>query len=211
MLEITMSRSVEAGSLRGQDEPGFLTSVIKRLFAGLKYLSPLAWLERFRPNITPTTVEWYVLICLFLEFIAAINVTKIVGWASWQQRVILALAAIKILEIIRVTASVALFDEGVVASIQRTLILAAINFLELGLCFGFFYALNKELLEGDGVGALTGFYFSFITQLTIGFGDIHPIGWLCIVAVIQGLTAALFVLLVFGKIVASLRPLQSDK
>jgi hypothetical protein len=34
-------------------------------------------------------------------------------------------------------------------------------------------------------------------------------GWLRIVAVIQGLTAALFVLLVFGKIVASLRPLQA--
>jgi ion channel len=71
------------------------------------------------------------------------------------------------------------------------------------------YALNKQLLGGD-VGVLTGFYFSFITQLTIGYGDVYPVGWLRYVAVIQGLTAALFVLLVFGKIVASLRPLKDN-
>ena len=93
-------------------------------------------------------------------------------------------------------------------SVQRTFILAALNFLELGFCFGLFYALNIQLLQGAHVGALTGFYFSFITQLTIGYGDVSPVGWLRYVVVIQGLTAALFVLLVFGTIVASLRPLQ---
>jgi hypothetical protein len=76
--------------------------------------------------------------------------------------------------------------------------------------FRFFHAINSQHLKSaDGaVGALTGFYFSFITQLTIGFGDVYPIGWLRIVAVIQGLTAALFVLLIFGAIVSSLRPLS---
>jgi hypothetical protein len=199
--------SAESGNPKSRDEPGFLTWVVRNLFDVLKYLSPLALLEWLRPNIKPAITEWYVLASLLLEFTAAINVTKIAGWTSWQQRAVLALAGLKILEIIRVTVSVVLFDEGIVASVQRTFILAAVNFLELGLCFGLFYALHKDLLGGE-VGALTGFYFSFITQLTIGFGDVHPMGWLRIVAVIQGLTAALFVLLVFGKIVASLRPLE---
>ncbi len=150
-----------------------------------------------------------MLISLFLEFIVALNVTKIAGWPWWAQWVVLTLAALKILEVIRITASVVLFEEGVVVLVQRTFILAALNFLELGLCFGLFYALNKQLLHGANVGALTGFYFSFITQLTIGFGDVYPTGWLRIVAVLQGLTAALFVLLVFGTIVASLRPLKN--
>jgi hypothetical protein len=194
---------------KNRDEPGFLTSAVKTLFNVLKYLSPMDWLERFRP-ITPATIEWYVLASLFLEFIAAINVAKIAGWASWLQWAVLVLAALKILEIIRVTASVVLFDEGIVASVQRTFILAAINFLELGLCYGLIYALNKQLLRGAEVGALTSFYFSFITQLTIGFGDVYPVGWLRYVAVIQGLTAALFILLVFGAIVASMRPLKSE-
>ena len=200
------------GIPKNQMEPGFLISAVRGLFYVLKYLSLLAWLERFRPSVTPATIEWYVLASLVLEFIAAINVTKIAGWTAWLQWAVLIVAALKILEIIRVTASVVLFDEGAVASVQRTFILAAINFFELGLCYGLFYALHKDLLRGgDHVGALTGFYFSFITQLTIGFGDVYPTGWLRIVAVIQGLTAALFVLLVFGKIVASLRPLQAKR
>jgi hypothetical protein len=124
---------------------------------------------------------------------------------------VLVLAALRILEIIRGTVNVVLFDEGEVASVQRTFILAAINFLELGLCYGLFYALHNDLLAGYRIGALTGFYFSFMTQLTIGVGDVHPIGWLRIVAVIQGLTAALFVLLVLAKIVASLASLQSRR
>jgi hypothetical protein len=201
-----MSRPAEPGALKSQDEPGFLTSAVKRLSEGLKYLSPLEWLG---PNIAPATTEWYVLAGFFVEFVAAVNVTKIAGWPPWLQWAVLVLAALKIIEIVRVTVGVVLFDEGVVASVQRTFILAAINFLELGLCYGLFYALNKQLLRGPDVGALTGFYFSFITQLTIGFGDVHPVGWLRIVAVIQGLTAALFVLLVFAKIVASLRPLKA--
>jgi hypothetical protein len=200
-----MSRLAEPGDR----ERGFLTPAVKTLFNALKWLSPMAWLDRLRPNAT--AIELYVLAGVFLEFIAAINVTKIAGWASWLQQVVLVVAALKIVEIIRVTASSVLFDEAVVASVQRNFILAAIGFLELGLCFGFFYALNKELLVGDHVGALTGFYLSFTTQLPIGFGDVAPVGWLRIVAVIQGLTAAVFVFLVFGKIVASLRPLQAKR
>jgi hypothetical protein len=191
-----------------QDDQGFLTTAVKGLFNVLEYLSPMG-----RWQVRPATTERYVLVSLFVEFIVAINLTKIVGLASWAYWVVLSFAALKILEIIRVTASVVLFDKGIVVSVQRTFILAALNFLELGLCYGFFYALNKQLLEGTAtahIGDLTGFYFSFITQLTIGYGDVYPTGWLRYVAVIQGLTAALFVLLVFGTIVASLRPLKEE-
>jgi hypothetical protein len=76
-----MSPSAESGNPKDQ-EPGFLTSIVKALLHALKYLSPLGLLERFRSNITPATKEWYVLTSLFLEFIAAINVTKIAGWAD---------------------------------------------------------------------------------------------------------------------------------
>jgi hypothetical protein len=201
-----MSRLAEPENPKDQ-ELGFLTPLVKALLHAPRFLSPIGFLD-----VRPTTTESYVLACLLIEFIAAVNVTKIAGWGPLRW-VVLLFAALKILEIVRVTASVVLFDEGVVVSVERIFILAAINFLELGLCFGLFYALHNQLLEPTPVGALTGFYFSFITQLTIGFGDVHPTGWLRIVAVIQGLTAALFVLLVFGKIVASLRPLktQNDK
>jgi Ion channel len=188
-----------------------LVEAVKTIFGFLKYLSPIEWLQWWRPTLWPAATELYVVACLLIEFVVAINITKIAGWPSWLPYVVLVLASLRILTIVRVTMSVVLFDEGEVASVQRTFILAAINFLELCLCYGLFYALNKKLLLGDQIGALTGFYFSFITQLTIGFGDVHPVGWLRVVAVIQGLTAALFILLVFGTIVASLRPLKSEK
>jgi Ion channel len=201
-----MSRQPKLGNDLNS-ERGFLTSAVKKALDYLKYLSPIGLLGRVHPNfITPAAIEGYVLACLFLELTAAVTVAKIAGWASW---VVLALAALKILEIIRTTVSVVLFDEGAATSVQRTFILAAINFLELGLCYGLFYSLHKDLLAGYRVGALTGFYFSFMMQLIIGSGDVHPIGWLRILAVIQGLTAVLFVLLVFAKIVASPRPLRA--
>jgi len=78
------------------------------------------------------------------------------------------------------------------------------------MCFGFIYAAHLGHLFGASRAA-TGIYLSFITQLTIGYGDVYPTGWLRIVAVIQGLVAALFVILVLGRIVASIRPLDRDK
>jgi hypothetical protein len=103
--------------------------------------------------VTPSAIERYVLVSLLVEFVAAISVIKFAGWPLWLQWTAQVLAALKILEIIRVTASVVLFDEGVVASVQRTFILAALNFIELGLCYGFFYALNDQLLAPSPAGA----------------------------------------------------------
>jgi hypothetical protein len=55
---------------------------------------------------------------------------------------------------------------------------------------------------------VTGFYLSVITQLTIGYGDVYPTGWLRVVAAIQGLVGALFIILVIARLVASLRPIR---
>jgi hypothetical protein len=68
-----------------------------------------------------------------------------------------------------------------VSFLGRTLLLVGINFVELVVCFGVVYGLNCQYLNHAGQ-FLTGLYFSAITQLTIGYGDVSPIGWLRIVA-----------------------------
>jgi hypothetical protein len=189
---------------------GFLVRKTKNLFERLKLLSPLIWLAPLFPKLRSSAdaIEKYVLCCFSLELIIA--VASISELPLVVRLLLLLIVTLRIVEIIQVTANVVLFGNAnaPVVSTVRIFMLAGINFIELGFCFGTFYALNYQRLSGAG-RALTGFYFSFITQLTIGYGDVYPTGWLRAVAVLQGLTTALFVILVFGRIIGSLQPIKS--
>ena len=79
------------------------------------------------------------------------------------------------------------------------------------LCFGLMYwvaaaGLGGGLKAGNGTvaadlpGLGTAFYFSFVTALSIGYGDVIPVGALRILAVIEGIAG----LLVFGCVIAKL-------
>jgi hypothetical protein len=144
-----------------------------------------------------------------VELVIVIAVSLINGLRSPLSLVVLIIASLRIADILQAIINAVLLGKQV-ASPMRTLILAALNFIELGLCFGLYYALNYDKLSGAG-RAVTGFYFSFITQLTIGYGDVYPTGWLRIVAVLQRLIAALFVILVLGRVIASLGMLNGAR
>jgi hypothetical protein len=81
-------------------------------------------------------VEKYVLVCLLVE-LAIVVVLFVVGGLPVQfSASILILASLRIAEILQTTVNAVLFGEKV-ASAKRAFILATINFVELGLCFGF--------------------------------------------------------------------------
>jgi voltage-gated potassium channel Kch len=52
-------------------------------------------------------------------------------------------------------------------------------------------------------------YFSVVTQLTIGYGDIRPLGEARFVAAMQGLIAVAFTILILGRIVSVLPKIES--
>jgi hypothetical protein len=107
------------------DQTGFLIPALSSISKYMKCISPMRWLGFKNPSASAT--EKYVLSCLMIEvviafaFLGPISRPQLVGW--W---VIGALAVIRIVEIIGRTVDVT----NVISPI-RTLVLAAINYVEL--------------------------------------------------------------------------------
>ena len=55
-------------------------------------------------------------------------------------------------------------------------------------------------VKADGRGFVTAIYFSFVTALSIGYGDVVPLGWFRLVAIIEGAAG----LLIFGCVISKL-------
>jgi len=159
-------------------------------------------IERSKPIDTEGYVVWWFVFALVISVAVCLLHDRVVavGWLAYLlAALIYLLALLRVPEIIVRTTTVDFSD---VVLIQRSLVLAAINYVELMLWFGLIYALNYQLLNGAGQPA-TAFYFRVITQLTIGYGDVSPTGWLRMVAAAQGLIGALLVIVVLGRAVSA--------
>ena len=156
-------------------------------------------------------VEGYILTWIGIEVVLLTGLANSVAWPAWIPR---ALAVVRILDIFQSSVNMSVFDQLrtekslVISSAVRTLVLSFLNYIELLVCFGIIYASMDGLLLGSS-GWLDDLYFSVVTQLTIGYGDIHPIGWARFVSVSQGLIAVAFTILIFGRIVSVLPAIGS--
>lgn len=148
---------------------------------------------------------------LVIELILLIAEASGLGWATWIPRL---LVIVRILDIFQSSVNLSVFDQLrtsehiVVSSAVRTLVLSFMNYLELLVCFGILYT----SMIGDLLGAYNwrdALYYSVVTQLTIGYGDIRPVGWARLVSAAQGLIAVAFTILIFGRIVSVLPRLES--
>ena len=208
-----------------------LTEATRRLFHFLRWLSPMEWLRRLQPVVKPRNmvtpkeaasvafvsrrgraIEYYVIACLAAEVLLVASVC-LLQLGEFMKVLVVALALLRIVEILQVTVNATVFDQlsgradNRVASSARMLVLAFINFLELCVCFGIVYAAYHLRLHGAG-RPVTGFYLSVITQPTIGYGDVYPTSFLRVVAAAQGIAAVVFVILVFARIVGMLPTIE---
>ncbi|MCE9603231.1 MAG: potassium channel family protein [Gemmatimonadetes bacterium] len=125
-----------------------------------------------------------------------------------------ALAVIRIVDILQAVVNLMVFDQLrtpqtlIISSAVRTLVLSMINYLELIICFAILYESMPHQLAGanDWTDAL---YFSVVTQLTIGYGDVTPIGPAKAVAAVQALFTFAFTVLLLGRIITVLPRIES--
>lgn len=86
------------------------------------------------------------------------------------------------------------------SSYTRNLLSIFLNFLQVAFAFAVFY-----LNAGLNVSGLQAIYFSLVTQTTVGYGDILPIGDnLIYLTILQIIISLLFVYLFFASIISNI-------
>jgi potassium channel LctB len=162
-------------------------------------------------------VEAYLGAWLAIEAAAVILGTRCRN--PWVTGAFLALMAGRILDIIQITGNVALFDRlkinwryYYVENTVRTILLSLVNYVEFIVGFGFIYCVagrgGKWLAFRES--PFDGYYFSGVTQLTIGYGDIVPAGWIKYLALMQGFLGFLYTILILGRFIALLPSQEGD-
>ncbi len=135
--------------------------------------------------------------------------TFLIGFAIWR-----------ILDISAYAQRVVIFDryipvamgaaqpEHVIGSKERVIVMSFINYLETGLCYAMLYFLLPNAEVGQaGTPIRTGqdaLYFSFVTQLTIGYGDFTPRGDARWIAISQGFLGTMYLTVVIARFIATL-------
>lgn len=138
--------------------------------------------------------------------------------ASWQGRWFAYLALVPvILRIANITfynlrVAVVETDEvpggepiHIIISGKRSLVLGMVNFVELIICFACIYAAFPHCLiysPEQARDSITFLYFSCMTQLTVGYGDVAPLKWLRPVACVQGLGGLFLITLTIGRFIS---------
>lgn len=204
-----------------------ITWFFERLFWGMHMVSPSRLAggsrvthvhsEAFRLDPTGATrrrsrrIEIYI-ISWFVTELVLLEVAELeVGWSLWIPRV---LATIRIFDIFQSSVNLGVFDQLrargqlMISNAVRTLVLSFLNYLELLVLFGILYTTILPSLHGADSWA-DALYYSIVTQLTIGYGDIRPVGVARFVSAVQGLISVGFTILILGRIVSVLPRIES--
>lgn len=97
-----------------------------------------------------------------------------------------------------------------VASHPRLIVLGMVNYLELSLVCGCWYAWAPHLIGGERpIDWFDPLYMSMAAQLTIGFGDRFPKGILRPLVCLQGILAVVLLVIVVGRLIGQLSPIES--
>lgn len=146
--------------------------------------------------------------------LTAYVVIKIPSISSTFKTIIIILLVIRLIDITQVNVNLSIFDYlrnkkvDYVASLVRVLVNTMINYFEMIICFGTIYLINIDKIK-NAKSWFDSFYFSITTQLTIGYGDLSPLGINKLIASIQGLIGVFFSLIIISRFIALLPQVKS--
>ncbi len=198
---------------------GPITRFLKALFGLLKHAGPQALLrDRLKTQNRgqhairrrAEVVEWYILGWLVLDGILLLAVGPGAVRGRWAALVITAIVVMRIIDILQAAVNVTIFDplerppgEHQTASIGRALVLGFINYAEFVLLFAIVYAAFLPNLH-HAAGWSDAVYFSAVTQVTLGYGDLILAAHLRWFASAQGFLGIGFPILVIGRFISAL-------
>ena len=156
------------------------------------------------------------LIIAILAFLAAVS-----DWFSGDDNAGTSkLIAFILMMVFFITITYELFSQIIKSKeIKLNIIIAAFNgYLLLGLIFSFLYTLIEAFHPGSIKGLSPGIqglpdilYFSYITQLTIGYGDILPVAQLAKkITILQGLVGQFYLVVIMAILVGTFL-IQKDR
>jgi len=208
-------------------EYSVFTWFFERLFWRMHQISPIRLFARERiahlsseafridpraaTAIRSRRVERYLSTWIALEFLL---LAALAAGLAIPSGVAGALAIIRIVDILQAVVNLMVFDQLrtpqtlIISSAVRTLVLSMINYLELIVCFAILYLSLPTQLAG-AKGWTDALYFSVVTQLTIGYGDVTPTGIAKAVASVQAIFTFAFTVLLLGRIITVLPRLES--
>lgn len=149
-------------------------------------------------------VDLYVLFWLFAEGI----IILLIAFDLCPKWMII-LSVYRLVDIMQSTFNMQLFDhirssgKHYTHSLTRTFILSIINYIEVGICFGIIYYCFNNLLTNYNSWEDC-FYFSYITQLTVGYGDILPTKFLKFVSLLQAFYGFVLGIVALSKLIGIL-------
>ncbi len=152
-----------------------------------------------------TRVELYVCSWVIIE-IACIGFCFLKPLPVLIPATVTGLAILRINEIFLSNVNIGIFRASgnpTVAQLLRIFILLIINYGELWLCFSGLYSAHLSNIK-NGQTPWDAIYFSGVTQLTIGYGDLFPLNWLRFVALLQGWIGTMFLLLILGRLLTAM-------
>ncbi|MBX9582672.1 MAG: potassium channel family protein [Gemmataceae bacterium] len=188
---------------------------------------------RLPPHVTPADhlarsarramrVDTFIAGCLLVDIACLWYVAE--GPADWRRAFAVGFVGWRVVDVLATVLRVCLFDEFdsrthlyVHSSPTRVVVLGLVNYLELVVCFAGVYAFAPQLVVAahaappvfDGPAG-KGLHLSFATQLTVGYGDAYPVGWLRPVAWLQALAGLGLIALQIARYMAVVPPPHPD-
>lgn len=176
-------------------------------------------------------VDTFVAICMFLALLSFIALTyagagrMVLYPATTAPAIItfivrdaaLLFCAWRVIDVVATAARMTLFKfsfepNAAVASHVRVIVLGLLNYIELCICFAAFYAAipwDIHLPSPEAGDWFSPLYFSAVTQLTIGYGDLYPTGPARTIAATQAFVGAILIVLLVSRFVSVMRPIRS--
>jgi hypothetical protein len=205
----------------------FLIPALLRAFRVISFLTPyefLKWLLtgfhriQIDANTDTALVEGWVIINLCVSVVFSITVNR--NSPHWLLVCLLVYVACRIWEAVVIYTFYTQILGGAPSgprrkeptlsyelySYRRAVVLAMILYLELLFWFSTIYRITSNSFRSDGIDLdsfFSSLYYSLITMLTIGYGDISPIDkWGFIIVILQGIIGLFMTIFVLARIIS---------